>query len=140
MIITRIVLLNNSSNSITFSLIFRFVKMDISTGLIFFGGFVISAIFIYVILVMGAKEKTYEEAIAEQRKIPDEQLLLGRNNKEKEKVKEKKSKKAGKKVKEKSENDKSENEKAHVNFEKPEAELLTTPPNQVNPFYFFKSI
>ena len=57
---------------------------------------------VYFIMTLGTKEKTYEEAIREQRQRSEaDVLLLGKSAKEKQK--EKKMKKAGKKVKEKSE-------------------------------------
>lgn len=50
--------------------------MDVQTGLICVGLIVVSAAAILLISMFGIKEKTYEEAIAEQRKLPDD-LLLG---------------------------------------------------------------
>jgi len=73
--------------------------MDIQTGLVCVGVVVLCAVVIFVISMFGIKEKTYEEAIAEQRNMPEENLLLGRSGKDK--VKDKKQKKTGKKVKEK---------------------------------------
>nr|CAD7445131.1 unnamed protein product [Timema bartmani] len=102
-----------------------------------------SAIAIFVIFVMfGMKEKTYDEAIAEQRKMPEENLLLGRSTKDK--AKDKKQKKAGKKVKEKPRDEREKNihadsktttphEKTHVEFEEPEAEFINDRPPQVYP-------
>lgn len=50
--------------------------MDTQTGLICVALVVISAVVILLVSMFGIKEKTYEEAIAEQRKQPDD-LLLG---------------------------------------------------------------
>lgn len=110
--------------------------MDVQTGLVCIGVSVLSAVVIFVISIFGVKEKTYEEAIAEQRNIPEENLLLGRSGKDK--TKDKKQKKAGKKVKEKpTEREKkqseavfsapaqpSSQEKTRVDFDKPEAEVV----------------
>ncbi|KAJ4434258.1 hypothetical protein ANN_22809 [Periplaneta americana] len=119
-------------------------KMDFQTGLVCVGVVVLSAVVIFVISMFGMKEKTYEEAIAEQRKMPEENLLLGRSGKDK--TKEKKQKKAGKKVKEKpAENEKNkpsevssalpqavvhDKDKARVDFEEPEAEVVSERPPQ----------
>nr|CAD7397038.1 unnamed protein product [Timema poppensis] len=114
--------------------------MDIQTGVICVGVAGMSAIAIFVIFVMfGMKEKTYDEAIAEQRKMPEEHLLLGRSTKDK--AKDKKQKKAGKKVKEKPRDEREKNihadsktttthEKTHVEFEEPEAEFINDRPPQ----------
>ncbi|XP_063235636.1 ribosome-binding protein 1-like isoform X10 [Bacillus rossius redtenbacheri] len=116
--------------------------MDIQTGIICLGVAGISAVAIFVIFVMfGMKEKTYDEAIAEQRKMPEENLLLTRA---KEKSKEKKQKKAGKKVKEKpAEAEKSSRSEvgnapasqatekpSRVEFGEPEAEVINERPLQ----------
>lgn len=50
--------------------------MDLQTGLVYVGVVLISAAVILLISIFGTKEKSYEEAIAEQRKLPDD-LLLG---------------------------------------------------------------
>ncbi|KAK2587486.1 hypothetical protein KPH14_003189 [Odynerus spinipes] len=67
--------------------------------------------------MFGIKEKSYEEAIAEQRKLPDD-LLLSKKDKSKEK---KHKNKSGKKVKEKKEEKEEKDEKdersEHVQFE-----------------------
>ncbi|XP_063994157.1 ribosome-binding protein 1 isoform X2 [Diachasmimorpha longicaudata] len=91
--------------------------MDLQAGLVYVGIVVVSAVVIFLVSIFGMKEKSYEEAIAEQRKLPDD-LLLGK----KEKGKEKKHKnKAGKKVKEKKEEREDKDEKdekpEHVQFE-----------------------
>ena len=51
--------------------------MDIQAGLIYMGVVVISAAVILLVSIFGIHEKSYEEAIAEQRKFPDD-LLLGK--------------------------------------------------------------
>lgn len=51
--------------------------MDLQTGLISVGVVVLSAAVILFVSMFGMKEKSYEEAIAEQRKLPDD-LLLGK--------------------------------------------------------------
>lgn len=118
--------------------------MDIQTGLIYVGVVVISAMVIFVVSMFGIKEKTYEEAIAEQRNMPEENLLLGHSNKDK--PKDKKQKKTGKKVKEKpTEREKKQpevvssalaqpvsQEKCHVDFGEPEAEVLSERSPQVH--------
>ncbi|XP_049826970.1 kinectin isoform X18 [Schistocerca gregaria] len=108
--------------------------MDLYSAAICFGVAIVSAIVVYVVTVFTMKEKTYEEAIAEQRNMPEEKLLLGGSTKDKNK--EKKQKKAVKKVKEKTaEREKtahseaqikcsSPSQKVHVEFGKPEAEVL----------------
>lgn len=74
-------------------------KMDAQTSLICVGFIVLSGAALLIMSMLGIKEKTYEEAIAEQRKMPDDALLFRRPNKPKSK--EKKSQRSGKKVKEK---------------------------------------
>ncbi|XP_049813270.1 kinectin-like isoform X5 [Schistocerca nitens] len=108
--------------------------MDLYSAAICFGVAILSAIVVYVVTVFTMKEKTYEEAIAEQRNMPEEKLLLGGSTKDKNK--EKKQKKAVKKVKEKTaEREKtahseaqikfsSPSQKVHVEFGKPEAEVV----------------
>jgi ribosome-binding protein 1 len=117
--------------------------MDIQTGLVYVGVVALSAVVIFVISMFGIKEKTYEEAIAEQRNMPEENLLLGRSGKEK--VKTKKPKKAGKKVKEKpTEREKkqsepvssvpaqpSSQEKSHADLQEPQTEVVNKQPPQV---------
>ncbi|XP_076666065.1 uncharacterized protein LOC143367789 isoform X2 [Andrena cerasifolii] len=91
--------------------------MDLQTGLVYVAVVVISAAVIVLVSMFGIKEKSYEEAIAEQRKLPDD-LLLGKKDKGKEK---KHKNKAGKKVKEKKEEkeekDDKEEKPEHVQFE-----------------------
>ncbi|XP_076645160.1 uncharacterized protein LOC143354752 [Halictus rubicundus] len=92
-------------------------SMDIQTGLVYVAVVVISAAVIVLVSMFGIKEKSYEEAIAEQRKLPDD-LLLSKKDKGKEK---KHKNKAGKKVKEKKEEkeekDDKEEKPEHVQFE-----------------------
>lgn len=118
--------------------------MDIQTSLIYAGVVLLSAAVIFVISMFGIKEKTYEEAIAEQRNMPEENLLIGHSNKDK--PKDKKQKKTGKKVKEKAtEREKKQSEvvssapaqpvsqeKCHVDFGEPEAEVLSERSPQVH--------
>ncbi|XP_043528904.1 kinectin isoform X5 [Frieseomelitta varia] len=91
--------------------------MDVQTGLVYVAVVVISAAVIVLVSMFGIKEKSYEEAIAEQRKLPDD-LLLNKKDKSKEK---KHKNKAGKKVKEKKEEkeekDDKEEKSEHVQFE-----------------------
>lgn len=58
--------------------------MDVQTGLVYVAVVVISAAVIVLVSMFGIKEKSYEEAIAEQRKLPDD-LLLSKKDKSKEK-------------------------------------------------------
>ncbi|KAJ8944172.1 hypothetical protein NQ314_009534 [Rhamnusium bicolor] len=105
--------------------------MDISTPLIFLSLFLLASLSLFLVYKYGIKEKSYEEALAEQRQQTN--ALLG----VKPKPKEKKNKKAAKKSKEKTnplenETDESENvdasnvensqtNKLHVEFkEEPE--------------------
>ncbi|XP_076164616.1 uncharacterized protein LOC143145278 [Ptiloglossa arizonensis] len=91
--------------------------MDLQTGLVYVAVVVISAAVILLVSMFAIKEKSYEEAIAEQRKLPDD-LLLSKKDKSKEK---KHKNKAGKKVKEKKEEkdekDDKEEKSEHVQFE-----------------------
>ncbi|XP_047356077.1 kinectin-like isoform X5 [Vespa velutina] len=90
--------------------------MDMQTALVCIGALIVSAI-ILCLSMFGIKEKSYEEAIAEQRKLPDD-LLLSKKDKSKEK---KHKNKSGKKVKEKKEEKEDKEEKdekqEHVQFE-----------------------
>ncbi|CAB0031238.1 unnamed protein product [Trichogramma brassicae] len=92
--------------------------MDVQTGLIYVAVVVISALVIGFVSIFAMKEKSYEDAIREQRNLPDD-LLFGK----KEKVKEKKHKnKANKKPKEKKEEKEEvkeikEEKSEHVQFE-----------------------
>ncbi|XP_054714746.1 kinectin-like isoform X2 [Uloborus diversus] len=74
--------------------------MDLHTAIICAGVFVISALVVYLISVFGMRERTYEEAIEEQRRRNQEALQQAKTDKNK---KEKKFKKWGKKTKEKNE-------------------------------------
>ncbi|XP_008558289.1 kinectin isoform X5 [Microplitis demolitor] len=88
--------------------------MDFQTTLIYGGVVVVSAAVIFLVSVLGIKEKSYEEAIAEQRKLPDD-LLLGKKDKGKDK---KHKSKTGKKVKEKKDDkDDKDDKQEHVQFE-----------------------
>ncbi|XP_060830973.1 kinectin-like isoform X1 [Bombus pascuorum] len=91
--------------------------MDVQTGLVYVAVVVISAAVIVLVSMFGIKEKSYEEAIAEQRKLPDD-LLSNKKDKSKEK---KHKNKAGKKVKEKKEEKEEKEDKEekpeHVQFE-----------------------
>ncbi|XP_015597971.1 kinectin isoform X4 [Cephus cinctus] len=102
--------------------------MDLQTGLVCVGVVVISAAVILLVSMFGIKEKSYEEAIAEQRKLPDD-LLLGKKDKGKEK---KHKNKAGKKVKEKKEekDEKEEEKSEHVQFEETPEILPSEPSTQ----------
>lgn len=71
--------------------------MDLQSALICGLVFVVSAVILLLISAFGIKEKSYEEALAEQKKLTSGLLGTG----QKPKPKEKKQKKAGKKVKEK---------------------------------------
>ncbi|KAL6264526.1 hypothetical protein P5V15_004633 [Pogonomyrmex californicus] len=109
--------------------------MDVQTGLVYVGIVVISAVAILCISMFGIKEKSYEEAIAEQRKLPDD-LLSNKKDKNKEK---KHKNKAGKKVKEKKEekDDKEDKEDKderteHVQFEETPQILPPEPPVQIS--------
>ncbi|KAG7203267.1 hypothetical protein KM043_010362 [Ampulex compressa] len=106
------------------------IRMDVQTGLVYVAVVVISAAVILLVSMFGIKEKSYEEAIAEQRKLPDD-LLLSKKDKGKEK---KHKNKAGKKVKEKKEEKDEKNEKEekaeHVQFEETPQILPPEPPVQ----------
>ncbi|XP_039310678.1 kinectin isoform X9 [Solenopsis invicta] len=105
--------------------------MDFQTGLVYVGIVVLSAAAIACISMFGIKEKSYEEAIAEQRKFPDD-LLSSKKDKNKEK---KHKNKAGKKVKEKKEekDDKEEKDERseHVQFEETPQILPSESPVQI---------
>ncbi|XP_076749451.1 uncharacterized protein LOC143422582 isoform X3 [Xylocopa sonorina] len=92
--------------------------MDLQTGLVCVAVVVISAAVIVFVSLFAIKEKSYEEAIAEQRKFPESDLLLSKKDKGKEK---KHKNKAGKKVKEKKEEKEEKEDKEekpeHVQFE-----------------------
>lgn len=98
--------------------------MDLHTAVICAGVFVISALVVYLISVFGMRERTYEEAIEEQRRRNQEAIQQAKTDKSK---KDKKFKKWGKKSKEKTEEDKStscEAEKVSEETEaKPEKEI-----------------
>ncbi|XP_066589983.1 putative leucine-rich repeat-containing protein DDB_G0290503 [Prorops nasuta] len=101
--------------------------MDVQTGLVYVGVVIFSAAVILLVSMFGIKEKSYEEAIAEQRKLPDD-LLFSKKDKNKEK---KHKNKAGKKVKEKKEEKDEKDEKSeHVQFEETPQILPPEPPVQ----------
>ncbi|XP_018393925.1 PREDICTED: kinectin-like isoform X3 [Cyphomyrmex costatus] len=104
--------------------------MDVQTGLVYVGIVVLSAAAIAFISMFGIREKSYEEAIAEQRKLPDD-LLSSKKDKNKEK---KHKNKAGKKVKEKKEEkddkDDKDEKSDHVQFEETPQILPPEPPVQ----------
>ncbi|GIY27928.1 hypothetical protein CDAR_192932 [Caerostris darwini] len=77
--------------------------MDVQTAVICGGVFVFSALVVYLISVFGMRERTYEEALEEQRRRNQEAVHHTKTDKNK---KEKKFKKWGKKTKEKIEEDK----------------------------------
>lgn len=79
--------------------LFLLIKMDIQTSLICIFLAILSGVVLFFIYSFGMQKKTFEEAIAEQRKMPSDALLLGTPNKGKSKSK--KPKRLGKKVKEK---------------------------------------
>ncbi|KAK6639667.1 hypothetical protein RUM43_007940 [Polyplax serrata] len=86
--------------------------MDLQTCLLCIVIAILSGAILLFISMFGMKEKTYEEAIAEQRKMPDDALLLGRPSKDK--TKNKKQKRQGKKVKEKTGTNKVVNKKKNT--------------------------
>ncbi|XP_076366317.1 uncharacterized protein LOC143255080 isoform X2 [Tachypleus tridentatus] len=79
--------------------------MDVQTALIFIGVFFFIGLLLYLISVFGIKEKTYEEAIEEQRRLNLEAELQPKSDKTSKK--EKKFKKWGRKSKEKGDENKS---------------------------------
>nr|XP_050854408.1 kinectin-like isoform X1 [Vespula vulgaris] len=103
--------------------------MDMQTTLVCIGAVIVSAV-ILCLSIFGIKEKSYEEAIAEQRKLPDD-LLLSKKDKSKEK---KHKNKSGKKVKEKKEEKEEKEEKddkqEHVQFEETPQILSSELPSQ----------
>ncbi|KFM66435.1 Ribosome-binding protein 1, partial [Stegodyphus mimosarum] len=80
--------------------------MDLHTAVICAGVFVISALVVYLISVFGMRERTYEEAIEEQRRRNQEAIQQAKTDKNK---KDKKFKKWGKRPKEKSEEERNTN-------------------------------
>ncbi|KAF5308177.1 hypothetical protein FQR65_LT06357 [Abscondita terminalis] len=120
--------------------------MDIQSALIGVTAFIVSAGILLVISMFGMKEKSYEEALAEQRQQSN--ALLGIH--QRSKPKDKKVKKVNKKVKEKHSNAESEtpeegeetisaatsstshpHHKLHVEFKEPASEPVLTPDPQV---------
>ncbi|XP_049819717.1 ribosome-binding protein 1 isoform X2 [Aethina tumida] len=108
--------------------------MDISAPIIFVGILIVIAALLILVFKFGIKEKSYEEAIAEQRQ--QNNPLLG----VKSKPKEKKSKKTSKKLKEKqpsTDNEPSEEtaehatQKPHVEFKEEPEELPAKPESPI---------
>lgn len=79
--------------------------MDVQTAVICGGVFVFSALVVYLISVFGMRERTYEEAMEEQRRRNQEAVHQTKTDRTK---KEKKFRKWGKKSKEKVEEEKSQ--------------------------------
>jgi hypothetical protein len=113
-------------------------KMDINTALLTGAGTILCGVLVAIIFIFGFKEKTFEEALDEQRRGELLELIRG------DKVRTKKPKKASKKTKEKlassegkphkeiprpSDPHSSEAEKpTHVEFKFPEAEVVSEHP------------
>ncbi|GAB6031776.1 hypothetical protein CHUAL_010181 [Chamberlinius hualienensis] len=76
--------------------------MDLQTALVCLAVFLVSAVVVYLISVLGMRETTYEEAIAQQRRKDEETLQIKKTDKTTTKL-DKKHKKWGRKSKEKSE-------------------------------------
>lgn len=103
--------------------------MDLHTAVICAGVFVISALVVYLISVFGMRERTYEEAIEEQRRRNQEAIQQAKTDKTK---KDKKFKKWGKKSKEKSEEEKSMNCDAEKVSEENETKSEVDSNNSIN--------
>ncbi|XP_018576892.1 ribosome-binding protein 1 isoform X3 [Anoplophora glabripennis] len=95
--------------------------MDVSTPLIFIALFLLAFCSLFLVYKFGIKEKSYEEALAEQRQTTN--ALLG----VKPKPKEKKNKKAAKKLKEKTNPPGNETDESE-NIENPNVD--NSPPNK----------
>ncbi|EFN62950.1 Laminin-like protein epi-1 [Camponotus floridanus] len=106
--------------------------MDIQTGLVYVGVVVISAAVIALISMYGIKEKSYEEAIAEQRKLPDDLLSNKKDRNKEKKHKNKAGKKAKEKKEEKDDKDDKDERTEHVQFEETPQILPPEPPVQEN--------
>ncbi|XP_011264045.2 kinectin isoform X3 [Camponotus floridanus] len=104
--------------------------MDIQTGLVYVGVVVISAAVIALISMYGIKEKSYEEAIAEQRKLPDDLLSNKKDRNKEKKHKNKAGKKAKEKKEEKDDKDDKDERTEHVQFEETPQILPPEPPVQ----------
>lgn len=76
--------------------------MDPQVILVGIAAFIVSAVLIYLISAIGFKEKSYEEALAEQKKRLEAEQEKARKDKKAEKEKKKANKKGKEKVKEKS--------------------------------------
>lgn len=81
------------------------VLTDIETILIYFGVFILCAIVVYLISILSMRERTYEEALEEQRRRNQEAIQQAKSDKSK---KDKKFKKWGKKK------DKTDEDKNHT--------------------------
>lgn len=75
------------------------MEMDLELGLVVLGVALVTGIAVYFVSVMGIREKSFEEAIAEQKKRSED--LLGKREKKKVNVKDKTKKQNKKKEKEK---------------------------------------
>ncbi|XP_029676580.1 kinectin-like [Formica exsecta] len=104
--------------------------MDIQTGLVYIGVVVISAVVIACISMYAMREKSYEEAIAEQRKLPDDLLSSKKDRNKEKKHKNKAGKKAKEKKEEKDDKDDKDERTEHVQFEETPQILPPEPPVQ----------
>ncbi|XP_050465215.1 kinectin isoform X2 [Cataglyphis hispanica] len=104
--------------------------MDIQTGLVYIGIVVISAVVIACISTYAMREKSYEEAIAEQRKLPDDLLSNKKDRNKEKKHKNKAGKKAKEKKEEKDDKDDKDERTEHVQFEETPQILPPEPPVQ----------
>ncbi|XP_072744778.1 uncharacterized protein [Anoplolepis gracilipes] len=102
--------------------------MDIQTGLVYVGVVIISAGIIAFISMYGIREKSYEEAIAEQRKLPDDLLSSKKDRNKEKKHKNKAGKKAKEKKEEKDDKDDKDERPEHVQFEETPQILPPEPP------------
>lgn len=91
--------------------------MDLQAGLVSVGVVVVSAAVILLVLMFGIKGKSYDEAIAEQRKLPDDFLLSKKDKGKEKKHKNKSGKKVKEKKEEKDEKEDKEEKPEHVQFE-----------------------
>ncbi|XP_070154294.1 kinectin isoform X2 [Polyergus mexicanus] len=102
--------------------------MDIPTTTVF--GIVILAVIIVCASMYGMREKSYEEAIAEQRKLPDDLLSSKKDRNKEKKHKNKAGKKAKEKKEEKDDKDDKDERTEHVQFEETPQILPAEPPVQ----------
>ncbi|KAG1681772.1 Kinectin [Nymphon striatum] len=115
------------------SLIMEVLGLDFTTALISTVVFVVLAVLLYIFSIFGVREKTYEEALEEQRKRNENSLFQSKNEKTDKSGRDKKFRKPwGKRAKEKSQTDKGGSELSgnesgptheHVVF-KPETEVI----------------